>query len=232
MADLYNLLADDALLRENGEGGNAEEELEDDIDVHDQIGEDWDRDDREHIELSPPERSTTITTGSRTTLSLTDSTSTPTTGGTPTSILDLKDIDDREPLELKDLQRDDPDELYQRYHKFQALWIQELASPELLPYDTDIIASMVDAVADQDDAAAAVAVGTGDAATGYPHLDGLLASVLRVDSGRCKFVLCHLLRERMRKLESYPRHHQQRMIDRMSPNEVSHHPCTTLCAVE
>jgi hypothetical protein len=208
MADLYNLLQDDNLL--HGEDRDFEEKEEEE-DVENQG--DWDREEREQVELRPEEG---------TTLTPDDDEhkyhASPTfkRGSAP---------DDETPLELEDLQQEGVvHELGRLYSKLKALWAHELLSPELLPYDKELVSSLVDAIADQEDAAAADASSQlRDAtSTGNSNLDSLISSVIRVDASRCKFLLCSLIRERLRKLEEHPWHLHLRSTDRMSENEASY----------
>jgi hypothetical protein len=204
MADLYNLLQDDNLL--HGE----DEEIEEEEEVENQ--EDWDQgEEREHVQLRPDERAAALSW-------------TPDgdeeEGADPASKRgSARGQDGEAPLELEDLQQEGSAELGRLYSKLKSLWARELLSPELLPYEPEIVSSLVDAIADQEDAAASDA-----GATGNSNLDSLISSVVRVDAGRCKFLLCSLIRERLRKLEEHPWHLRLRSTDRMSENEASFRP--------
>jgi GINS complex subunit 4 len=194
MADLYNLLQDDNLLR----GQDAE--IEEDIGAEE---EEWDQEEREHVQIRAAlvEREAHNESNSDGTKALT--------------------LDYEAPLELKDLHQQDEGsiEIGKLYCKLKSLWTQEVLSPELQPYDADAISGLVDAIADQEDAAAEAQSSMNS--TGNSNLDSLIGSVMKVDVSRCKFLLCSLIRERLRKIEEHPWHLRLHGEELMSKNEAS-----------
>jgi hypothetical protein len=195
MADLYNLLQDDSLLR----GQDAE--IEEDIVAEEE--EEWDQEEREHVQIraAPVEREAHDESNS---------------DGSKALALDYE-----APLELKDLQQQEEgsNEIGKLYCKLKSLWTQEVLSPELMPYDSDAISGLVDAIADQEDAAAEAQSSMNS--TGNSNLDSLIGSVMKVDVSRSKFLLCSLIRERLRKIEEHPWHLRLHGEDLMSKNEAS-----------
>lgn len=134
--------------------------------------------------------------------------------------------DDRETIDLPQIQKEhekaevdrlDLDDLVQKdsqtesaYGKLRNLWIQELNSPELLPYDEETIQYLTEAVQAQEDTSEF---------TGNANVDALLSSIVKVDSERVKFLVSDLLKLRLWKIQSYPLH-MRKNIDKMSENEV------------
>ena len=110
------------------------------------------------------------------------------------------------------------------YSKLKTLWTQELDSPELLPYDEETIQSLTEALKRQEERIDDLQTygSTGEASTGNSaNLDALAVNLMRVDADRVKFVICSLLRERLRKLEEHPLYMRQ-FVDRMSDGEVEY----------
>ena len=103
------------------------------------------------------------------------------------------------------------------YDTLKTLWTQEIHAPELLPYDQETIQSLTVALHQQEDRIERL---MSEGESGNANMDSLLASILKIDADRVKFLLCDLFQQRLRKIELYPLHMRQH-VDRMSPNEVS-----------
>jgi hypothetical protein len=194
MADLYNLLQDDNLLRgQEAEGDNDN--------IHEE--EDWDQEEREYVQIRPAPSVERVHEEANS-----DGSKDPALGY-------------EAPLELKDLQQQEEGSngIGKLYINLKSLWTQEVLSPELLPYDEEAISGLVDAIADQEDAAAEAQSSMNS--TGNSNLDSLIGSVMKVDVSRCKFLLCSLIRERLRKIEEHPWHLRLHGEELMSKNEAS-----------
>ena len=117
-----------------------------------------------------------------------------------------------------------------QYTQLRQYWINEMNSPELQPYDTELIQSMMEQLIEQDELMeqynnngtnqgnenneSAVVVTTGN-----KNLDALFGSMLRIDTERVKFILCDLLQQRLHKIECHPLY-MRNEIQYMSPQEV------------
>lgn len=113
------------------------------------------------------------------------------------------------------------------YTKLKHWWIQELHSPEIQPYDDDLLNEIFKSLEEREEYIDAYA-GASDyedntIATGNANMDAMLASLLRIDSERAKFLVSDILKLRLHKIESHPTHHVQQddLKRRMSQNEVS-----------
>jgi len=194
MADLYNLQIDEAL--EEHESQHKQHETSQD----DEIGQEWDREgqDRDRLELPA---------------ALEEAEERRKQQGTPEATDERVDLEDV--LRQSSAEEDAADLPYSR---LKTLWTQELDSPELLPHDEETVRTLTEALKLQEERIEDVqAFGT----TGNANLDALTASLLRVDADRVKFVLCSLMRERLRKLEEHPLHYaQERYAERMSDEEA------------
>ena len=103
------------------------------------------------------------------------------------------------------------------YSKLQALWTRELFSPEIMPYDSDTVQAMTDALQDQDERIEQLQT---QGLSENAHLDALMARILKIDSERSKFMLSGMLKRRLGKLEEYPLHMREH-LDRLSELEAS-----------
>ena len=103
------------------------------------------------------------------------------------------------------------------YNTLKTLWTQEIHAPELLPYDHETIRSLMESLHQQEDR---IDRSMSERESGNANMDSLLASILKIDADRAKFLLCDLFQQRLRKIELYPLHMRQH-VDRMGPNEVN-----------
>jgi hypothetical protein len=130
---------------------------------------------------------------------------------------ETSDTADEERLELGDVYGHKNAEVESMYTKLQAWWTQELLAPEILPYDSDAVQAMTDAIHDHDEKMARLQ-GAEDS-SGNAHLDALMGRILKIDSDRAKFLLCGLLKRRLAKIEEFPLHMREN-LDRLSNEEV------------
>lgn len=98
------------------------------------------------------------------------------------------------------------------YMKLRTMWTQELYAPELLPYDEEAMASLVEALREHEDA-------LDDQEPTGDHVDALLQSVHKIDIDRVKFLMADLVKLRLQKIERYPLH-MRNLTERMSASEV------------
>jgi hypothetical protein len=106
----------------------------------------------------------------------------------------------------------EPSGVAESYIKLKRMWQQELSCPELLPFDEDTIHEIQEQLVQREKAVEDMGVEVGD-------VEALLASVLKVDAERAKFMLNDLLRTRMWKIQEHPLHMRD-LVDRMSDQEV------------
>lgn len=99
------------------------------------------------------------------------------------------------------------------YSRLKKLWQQELACPELLPLDDELVSEVTKELQRREDTVAQLSEQSGD-------MEALLGSVLKVDADRAKFMLSDLLRTRLWKIQEHPLHMTQ-LTDRMTDHEVS-----------
>ena len=105
------------------------------------------------------------------------------------------------------------------YSRLKRLWQHEVACPELLPMrkgddeeDQDIFEEIAQELENREETHAQLLEGNDD-------IDTLLASILKVDMDRTKFMLADLMRTRLMKIQDYPIHMKE-LTDRMTDNEV------------
>ena len=108
---------------------------------------------------------------------------------------------------------------YHLYSRLKRLWQHEVACPELLPMrkgddegDQDIFEEIAQQLKNREDTHAALLEGNDD-------LNTLLASILKVDMDRTKFMLADLMRTRLMKIQDYPIHMKE-LTDRMTDIEA------------
>ncbi|CAB9527014.1 GINS protein SLD5 [Seminavis robusta] len=111
----------------------------------------------------------------------------------------------------QDLVELETNENHHYYVKLKRLWQQELACPELLPLDEEL----VEAISDQIERQQAVIDDMGEEPG---DIEALLGSVLKVDCDRAQFMLSDLLRMRLWKIQEHPLHMRD-LVDRMSESE-------------
>ena len=85
------------------------------------------------------------------------------------------------------------------YSKLKRLWQQELACPELLPLDEETLKEITEELESREQAIAELGEQSGD-------IETLLGSVLKVDTDRARFMLSDLLRARIWKIQQHPMH--------------------------
>lgn len=158
-----------------------------------QLEEEWDED-REHLDLPDALREAERLKQQR----RHEEEEEPSTPEAADERADLEDIQ----LDLDDLP----------YKELQTRWTQEVNSPELLPFQEDIIVhKLLQAASEQEER---------EIITGNVNTDELAASLLRIDAERVKFMVGNLLQQRLRKIEEYPLFMREQ-VDRMSDEEVS-----------
>jgi hypothetical protein len=130
---------------------------------------------------------------------------------------------------LKPQRADDDDEEQEthlpdpEYEHLKSLWLQELASPELLPADSETVSLHVDLLDGQEETIdhlleqSKESKGGGSEATG--ELASLMAQITKMDLDRTRYMLVDLARTRMAKIENYALHNKS-LVDRMTEEEV------------
>ena len=98
------------------------------------------------------------------------------------------------------------------YSRLKRWWQQELACPELLPLEEDMVKEVTEELERREETIAALSEKNGD-------IESLLGSVLKVDMDRAKFMLNDLMRTRLTKIQEFPVHMID-LVDRMSEQEV------------
>jgi hypothetical protein len=126
------------------------------------------------------------------------------------------DATEEERLDLGDVAGVDELQGNTAYAKLQALWTQELFSPDILPYDNNVVQSMTEALHEQEERMEQLQT---QGASANAHLDALLTRVLKIDSERAKFLLCSLLKRRLAKIQEFPLHMRSK-LDCLSDLEV------------
>lgn len=99
------------------------------------------------------------------------------------------------------------------YTKLKTWWQQERQSPELLPYNEELLQGLIRSVEERLEMENAEL-------SSNPNLQALFASLVRMDTERVQYVVTDLLRTRLEKIEKHPLY-MRRMADRMSVAEVS-----------
>ena len=101
--------------------------------------------------------------------------------------------DDR--LDLKDFATQGNLKEREEYRRIQHWWVQELQAPELLPWDGEILAPLMEAVFSEDD---------GEGLTDGTSLETILNEIRAVDKERVQFILANLLQVRLQKIQACP----------------------------
>jgi hypothetical protein len=118
------------------------------------------------------------------------------------------------------------------YEKLKVLWIDEINSPDLLPWDDETFSIMSDLLTDchehmlvqlRSQARPVAGGGRRSSSSVDPALASLAASICQMDADRVGFILADLCRVRLSKIEKYPLHHVKDSIDRLSDLEVCTH---------
>lgn len=123
------------------------------------------------------------------------------------------------------------------YEQLKALWISELACPELLPHDAETIVQNVNDLTEKEEfvdvlhqrsrmhsTAGGGSGGGGPSSRGEQQgvsgeLASLVAQITKMDVDRTRFMLVDLARTRMAKIENHALHNRT-LVDRMSEEEV------------
>lgn len=179
MADLYHLL-DEEILQEEPIAVDESQ--------------DWEQEDREHIEL-PDFAPTTRNRDDE--------------DDTSAAPLNLEDLDTTG-IEKSDIS-DSSD-----YGRLRHQWTQELRSPELMFYEeeaTEMLIKSVEEMENQEEM-------NNNISTGNHNIDSLVSSVQRLDTERVKHMLSHYLKTRLMKIQKHPLHMRD-FVERMSDSEVS-----------
>ena len=115
----------------------------------------------------------------------------------------------------------DPD-----YEQLKSLWKNEIASPELMPSDNEIVSVHVDVLEGQEETVDDLfqrskqqRQSRDGGATG--ELASLVAQITKMDLDRTRFMLVDLARTRMAKIENHALHNRT-LVDRMTEEEVSY----------
>ena len=119
------------------------------------------------------------------------------------------------------------------FQRLKLAWKQELACPELLPYDHEVIDYFMELLATQEDVIDNVQQGgvlslsnTNTNSAGIVRnteanqmLTSLSVNILKMEVDRIRFILADLSRTRIQKIEKYALH-SRTLLDRMSDEEV------------
>jgi hypothetical protein len=153
-------------------------------------------------------------------------------------------LDDGE-LDTQQDEYDNTGESISPYERLKRAWMQELACPELLPYDDEVIAYFMNLLSSQEDDIEQIQQhGLGNttstsntnntvsntnirqssathavAQEANQMISALSINIMKMEMDRVRFMLTDLLRARLWKLETYALYNRK-IIDRMSDDEV------------
>lgn len=99
----------------------------------------------------------------------------------------------------------------EEYSQLQHWWVQELQAPELLPWDGQVMAPMMEAAFSEEEE---------DTKDNTNNLEAILNDIRCVDKERVQFVVANLLQVRLRKIQACPWFYKKNK-DRLSNGEVS-----------
>lgn len=191
MADLHNLLDQIEDFDEDAPHGEDDEEQETIVASGTQAGsQDWDDGEREELEIPDALKE------------FEQKKLNP----------DLEQDSDAEEEALEDVQAVQKESASLCYSRLKKLWLQEIACPELLPLDEEMINEATVELQIREESLEQLSEEEGD-------LTSLLESVRKVDMDRAKFILNDLFRIRLSKIQEHPLH-MRNLVDRMSENEV------------
>lgn len=133
-----------------------------------------------------------------------------------------------EPLSLEDLMRDDYDGAGNNpdggglYSKLDHWWVQELHSPELLPYNDAIVDAMLHSLemAEQKDNPTSSSCSSCCSTADNGNMKAMLSSIFQIDKERVQFVLSHLIKTRLQKIQQQAWFIAREQTDRLSQREV------------
>mmetsp|Transcript_21058 Transcript_21058/g.32137 ORF Transcript_21058/g.32137 Transcript_21058/m.32137 type:complete len:240 (-) Transcript_21058:36-755(-) len=108
------------------------------------------------------------------------------------------------------------------YEQLKRWWTQELASPDLMPYDEECIDMHLDLLQGQEDIIDRLMEGERGAAS--HSITALEVSVYRMEIDRLRFLLADLARCRLAKIEKYALHIRgsPEQLDRLSDKEIDY----------
>lgn len=108
------------------------------------------------------------------------------------------------------------------YEQLKRWWTQELASPELMPYDEECIDMHLDLLHGQEDIIDRLLEGERGAVS--HSITALEVSVYRMEIDRLRFLLADLARCRLTKIEKFALHirDSRQQLDRLSDKEINY----------
>eukprot|EP00970_Alexandrium_tamarense_P001200 scaffold128_cov198-Alexandrium_tamarense.AAC.23 len=117
----------------------------------------------------------------------------------------------------------------QEYEQLKSLWYQELASPELLYADAEIVSLHVDVLEGQEETIDDLLLRSKHQHNPRQQKDGgasgelasLVAQITKMDLDRTRFMLVDLARTRMAKIENHALHNRT-LVDRMTAEELEY----------
>jgi hypothetical protein len=135
---------------------------------------------------------------------------------------------DEEPLNLEDLMRVDNKNQDGGgggglYRKLDHWWVQELHSPELMPYNEAVMDEMLHTLemAEEHNQNQNNGMADNDNDTTNLNMLAILSSIYQIDKERVQFVLSHLIKTRLQKIQQQAWFIAREQTDRLSQREVS-----------
>lgn len=104
------------------------------------------------------------------------------------------------------------------YMRLKSLWLQELLSPELMPYQDATIDMELQLLSGQEETMEKYVQQQQENGKDQ-HRIALLADITKLDAARVKFVVQDLLTSRLNKIEEHALYNRE-LVDRMSDKEV------------
>jgi hypothetical protein len=104
------------------------------------------------------------------------------------------------------------------YQHLTVAWKQELACPELLPYNQQLMDYFIEIVGRQEEDV--IQSVKDDDTIANPMVTSISVDLLKIELNRIRFILADLLRTRIQKIEKHALYNRN-VIDRMSDEEVS-----------
>lgn len=115
---------------------------------------------------------------------------------------------------------DDRFTLDEDYTRLKSLWVRELMSPELMPYQDDTINMELELLLGQEETMEKYAQQQQQSGKDQ-HETALLADITKLDAARVKFIVQDLLTSRLNKVEEHALYNRE-VVDRMSDDEVNY----------
>jgi GINS complex subunit 4 len=106
------------------------------------------------------------------------------------------------------------------FQLMKKVWIQELNSPELLPFEPDLYPMLLELLGHQQDTLDQLQ-SQAQSEVVDPALASLAASICKMDMDRMSFLLADYTRTRLEKIEMHALHNRD-LIDRMNDTEVAY----------